>query len=128
MPRWLCLAIGAVVGVTIIVGSLLPRGLHLLPWYMPGLTHVLAYGSMAFLLAIAAGREWQWAVLMGLTGLGVGIEVAQHLVPLREAHLTDALLNLGGICVGLVMAEIVRWAYLAATGRLSGRPVAGSGE
>jgi len=101
----------------IAVGSLIPDAWrwvswHQPSWHQPALTHVTAYGVLAALLHLALGHcsyaFWRAVIVTALFGLGV--ELAQWLVPVREPALTDGLSNVLGAFIGAGVVETVqRW-------------------
>jgi VanZ family protein len=62
--------------------------------------HVVYFGLL-WLLARRAGFAAGWCLALALLGFGVGIEVAQHLVPTgRSASLSDVAADVLGILLG----------------------------
>lgn len=73
--------------------------------------HLLAFGSLAFAGVWALWqrpRQWIWLAL-ALLAYGVGIEIAQHFLPPREADAMDVLADSAGIALGLLAA----WPFTA---------------
>jgi len=68
--------------------------------------HLLAFGALAFAGVWAQWRQprqW-WRLVAALLAYGIGIEIAQHFLPPREADPMDVLADSMGIIVGLLVA------------------------
>lgn len=77
--------------------------------------HLLAFGSLAFSGVWALWREprhW-WRLAAVLLAYGVGIEIAQGLLPPRSADAADVLADGVGIAIGLLAA----WPFAVMTRR-----------
>ena len=97
------LVLGAFAGglLTIVILSLLPKGIIHFPWYLQDFGHALAYGLMALILTLEIKQFRQlsiWLVLLGF--LSLGLEVSQLLVSGRTASVIDFLLGLLGLVLG----------------------------
>lgn len=103
-PLWRALLLALLIAIT---------WLALSPAPPPGMdtgwdkaNHLLAFGSLAFSAAWAfwpRPRLWGWLVL-ALMAYGVGIELAQSLLPPRSADWRDVLADALGIASGLLAA------------------------
>ena len=72
------------------------------------LVHAAVFGLLAGLaLAAAPNRRWLLLNLSALAGLGALIEVAQYLLPDRDASLVDLASDLAGIAMGAWAARHV---------------------
>lgn len=71
------------------------------------LWHVLAFGFLGLTSALTCrnGRRLL-TVILGLVVFGLGIELAQFIMPDRSADLGDIIANLLGISSGLALAVI----------------------
>ena len=77
--------------------------------------HALAFAALAFSSVWALWqrpRQWVWLVL-ALVGYGIAIEIAQGLLPPREADWRDVLADSLGIALGLAAA----WPITASAAR-----------
>ncbi len=72
--------------------------------------HLLAFGSLAWVSVQAYWRQpRQWLQLLGvLLAYGIGIEIAQHFLPPREADWQDVVADMLGALVGLGAAALTR--------------------
>jgi len=103
------LCVVALVGIAL--GSLLPAGLHVLPWHAPQWTHVLVYAGLAVLvhLAFGFGRRSLLLTVLVVGGAGLVLELGQAFVPVREFSLQDAALNFFGALIGVLVFELMAW-------------------
>jgi len=75
--------------------------------------HLVQYGILGYLCASAASTTFKGAagfalvIFLGL-GIGLGDELIQGLLPSRVFDWWDVSYNLGGICVGLLIFQIVK--------------------
>lgn len=67
--------------------------------------NVLMFVPLGFLLTLLLPRPWQ-GVLLAL-GLSVAAEVAQIIIPSRQASLRDVLANVLGASIGAALAALV---------------------
>jgi len=98
------------------VVSVLPSGTGpLAGWDMAispvlqNLLHVPAYGLLVWLVAKAmgVGRVWQLALAaVACAAFGGLLECAQAAIPGRFGSLTDTLLNVGGVFIGVVVVRL----------------------
>lgn len=92
------------------LGSLLPAGARLLPWYAPQPTHVLVYAIFALGVRLALRRSRRpvlWTLFV-VGGIGLLLELAQIFVPARQFTLPDAALNLVGTVLGVMIFEGIK--------------------
>ena len=89
----------------IVLGSLLPAGARLLPWYSPQSMHVLVYAGFAILVraTFRFGRRPVIRTVLIAGGAGLLLEFAQAFTPVREFSLQDAALNFLGALIGVVI-------------------------
>ena len=103
--RWLWVAAFVVV---------LFAGLRAQPWPQPlhqfdKLLHFSAFLGLTGLFLLARPGRWQWWGLVAIALFGLGIEYGQGLLlERRHASLADALANLVGILVALVLVSLWR--------------------
>ena len=77
----------------------------------PDLLHCLAFALLTLLVRWA---RWPWRSRLAITTLvlyGLGTELAQAVIPGRNAAVLDAAANVLGIVMGLTVSEMVarRW-------------------
>lgn len=72
--------------------------------------HVLAFAALAFGLRRYWGLSW-WLVAAGLTGYGVGIELAQSFIPNRVASWGDVVADVAGIVGGEGIFFVYRFLF-----------------
>ncbi|MGB5209868.1 MAG: VanZ family protein [Gammaproteobacteria bacterium] len=70
------------------------------------LGHVSAYATLAFWFSGLYPRKRFWLILLALFAFGVMIEVLQGLGGHRHAEYYDALANLAGIAIGLLLGSV----------------------
>jgi len=121
--RWIAVVI---VLLALLIGSLLPGGMPLMPdgWLsLPGgvvlrpgaisppMKHFLAFGLLAFFLVLALEADWRRAGLVagGLAALGLVIELVQIPIPDRSFLWIDAAASAVGAVGGVVMGVFARW-------------------
>ena len=93
-------------------GTLLPGTGKPFGFYMPQLTHLVAFSLLGVLTwsALQPRGAARWAVAGGLLIAALGTEIAQIWVPRREAVLQDGLLNLIGVGLGAGLAALlIHW-------------------
>ena len=98
---WLGLWIGAIVGVVVL--SLVPPPDMDLPSGADKVEHFIAYFVLAAsaVQLFASARALLW-IAVGIVGLGVGLEVAQHLATTtRTMDQGDAWADLAGVVAGM---------------------------
>jgi len=107
--RW---CVVAIVLVALLVGSLLPGNVVLLPFEIhPPVKHLVVYGLLGVLLVLALKADWKQALVVGiaLTVLGFLFEVAQIPIPDRSFMWIDAGASAIGAVLGAVFGLFVRW-------------------
>ena len=121
--RWVAVVI---VLLALLIGSLLPGGMPLmpegrisLPWGIvvfpgaisPPIKHLLAFGLLAFFLVLALEANWRRAgwVACGLAVMGLVIEVVQIPIPDRTFLWIDAGASAAGALGGVMMGVFARW-------------------
>lgn len=116
-PR-LWLALGAVLLVVVVAGSLLPaRELPPVPFDgFDKVQHLLGYALLStYAVNLFARMRLQALCAAGLVAMGVGLEFAQAaLTASRQADPADALFNTLGVLAGLVLAatpvaRVLQW-------------------
>ncbi|MFN3303806.1 MAG: VanZ family protein [Roseateles sp.] len=103
-PLWRALLLALLVVITWLALSPKPPEAMNTGWDKAN--HLLAFGCLAFAATWAIWprpRLWGWLVL-ALLAYGVGIELAQSLLPPRSADWRDVLADALGIAVGLLAA------------------------
>lgn len=68
--------------------------------------HVLAYTILMWWFAVGHMPARWGIIVLGLSVLGLGLEVGQSLTPYREASIADELANVCGIALGYWMARL----------------------
>jgi len=121
--RWIAVVI---VLLALLIGSLLPGGMPLMPSsgvslpggvvlrpgaISPPMKHFLAFGLLAFFLVLALEADWRRAGLVagGLAALGLVIELVQIPIPDRSFLWIDAGASAVGAVGGVVMGVFARW-------------------
>ena len=106
---WVWLA--GVVLVVVLVGSLVPGDITVVPFDLPDQKHFFAYLLLGFLFAWALRANWWQAVLIaiGLALIGFGVELAQDLIPKRYFRWVDVRANGLGAVTGVVLGWVARW-------------------
>jgi VanZ family protein len=95
--------------LAVAVGSLLPasspeiRAISALP-VSDKVIHFSGYMVVAFLAVCAEGRARAWKLCAGLVAMGIALEFLQELVPGRSSEVLDAVADLGGVLLGLLLA------------------------
>ena len=90
-----CIFIAAV--LLIIHESLIPAGNNSAPNNWDKIVHFIAYFVLSVLALLAFPRARLLPIIAGLTLLGVGIEIAQAMMPFgRSGSLADAIANMLG--------------------------------
>jgi VanZ family protein len=103
-PLWRLLLLGLLLAITWLALSPAPPRAMSTGWDKAN--HLLAFGSLAFAAVWAVWprpARWGWLVL-ALLAYGLGIEVAQGLLPPREADWHDVVADALGIALGLLAA------------------------
>ncbi|KAA9106488.1 VanZ family protein [Microbacterium rhizomatis] len=67
--------------------------------------NILAFVPLGFLLTLLLPRPWQGFLLA--LGLSVGAELAQIVIPSRQASLRDVLANALGAAIGAALAWLI---------------------
>jgi VanZ family protein len=104
--RTLWWSVGIALLLVITALSLLPiRGPDLDLPNSDKLNHALAYLVLMLYFGQLVGVNWRRrsAVVIGLLGYGIAIELLQALLPLRVAELADLAANVTGIAIGLLL-------------------------
>lgn len=93
----------------IVLGSLLPAGARLLPWYAPQWMHVFVYAAFAILVraTFRFGRRPVLKTVLIAGGAGLLLELAQAFTPVRELSVEDAALNFLGALIGVLAFGVV---------------------
>ena len=121
--RW---TVVGVVLVGLLVGSLLPGGVSVMPERLislpggivlltgsisPPMKHLIAFGLLGFSLVLALEGDWRRAGLVagGLAMMGLVIELVQISIPERTFLWIDAGASAVGAVGGAVVAGFVRW-------------------
>ena len=78
------------------------------PWDISEWTHFLIFVWLGLLLWLARADLRGWRAWGLVTVLAVAAELAQGLAPEREPRVDDALLNLAGGMVGILLGIMVR--------------------
>lgn len=92
-----------------IIGSLTPQLAPPQQYHLDKVVHFFGYGALAFLPALLISNKRYLAMLaIALMGFGVGIELAQELVPGRDGTIGDAITNSIGVIIGIVAAIATR--------------------
>jgi hypothetical protein len=102
--RWR--AIGWVLLIAIVVGSLLPLGRHAGLGGLDKLEHFAGYGLLMFWFAALhapARRPW---IAVGLVALGAALELAQGATGWRRADSLDLAAGVLGIACGWLLARL----------------------
>lgn len=106
-------ALGMLLVVAVIVGSLLPLRAVAGVGVDDKVQHLLAYAAMALWFGgLLAPQRYLWLGLL-LLALGLAIEVVQGAMGLgREASVGDVIADAGGVAAGLAlcMAGLRHWA------------------
>ncbi|MBI4774033.1 MAG: VanZ family protein [Deltaproteobacteria bacterium] len=77
--------------------------------YEDKIEHVIAYGWLALLSAMAAkGKKSILAAVLGLIVLGMALEYAQTFIPRRMFSPDDMLANVFGVFVGVALGMYVK--------------------
>ncbi len=89
---------------------------HLAAYFVLGTITLAAYRS-------PHRRFW---LLLGAVAMGVGLELAQDLVPRRQASLLDALANAGGVGLAALLTtrlfSAARWPWRSRSASRRARP------
>ena len=100
-----CLTIAAL--LTVLVMSLRPSAITGGPANIDKVLHLVAYGVLAGLARLGWPKLWGGTIFLGLAVFGIGIEIAQHLMPLgRTGSLADTAANLLGTALALIFFHI----------------------
>ena len=104
---WL-LVIAMLAMAAVLVASLLPGGLGWAPIRPPVLAHFVAYFALSALMTLwLGGRLVQaLAIALGLSILGLGIELVQIQIPKRSFLWLDGLFNFAGALAGALSAVL----------------------
>ena len=96
--------------LVVLVGSLVPGYVTVVPFDLPDQKHFLAYACLGFLFVMALRANWWQAVLvaLGLALIGFGVELAQELIPKRYFRWVDVRANGFGAVVGAFVGWGVR--------------------
>ena len=85
--------------------------------YDDKIAHGLVYSTLMFWFALVRAPEHWRRLALAIFALGLGLEVAQALLPYRTASLADAVANGLGVALGAVTA----WLFTRAGGTGPGR-------
>lgn len=109
MARQLWLSIGLLLAITVFIGSLLPpsstgqggfplndKAIHLIAYFILSAWFILAYSNI---------KKRQNIVIL-LVLLGFSIEVIQWKISYRSGSSLDMLMNVIGIILGLLVADV----------------------
>ena len=94
--------------VTVLIMSLRPAVDMGGPVHVDKIMHLGAYGVLAGLARLGWPELWGGTIFLGLGFFGIGIEIAQHLMPLgRMGSLADTTANLLGAALALIFFHII---------------------
>lgn len=118
---WVWLA--GLVLVAVLVGSLVPGNMTVVPFDLPDQKHFLAYACLGFLFVMALRVCWWQAILVaaGLALLGLGVELLQELIPKREFRWVDVRAN----GLGAITGAAIGWVVVFAVARIKRKGSAG---
>jgi len=119
-PSQLCIAMSIsenmtrIIQVLAIIATLIVISLSLQPSLPSGsvpnadkIMHLLAYAVLAALTRLGWRRIWGGWIVIGFIGLGVGLEIGQHLMALgRTASFADAIANSVGAVLAVTLYHI----------------------
>lgn len=111
--KHLWLTASALLVVLVVYGSLSPAAALPVPGGVDKVEHFAAYLFLAVWFTALYPRTSYWRVVAGLLGLGLALEVLQHLMQLgRSAELPDMVANAAGVLLGygLAVAATGDWA------------------
>ncbi len=99
-------ALGAVICLLALYPNLHLAVLQALKDAIEPLGHTVAFAA----LTVVGAMTWRltWALIAGLSGLAVSLELAQFLSPGREPDLVQVAGSLAGISLGLILARLWR--------------------
>lgn len=93
--------------MTVLVMSLRPAVDMGGPAHMDKVVHLGAYGVLAGLARLGWPKLWDGSIFLGLALFGIGIEIAQHLMPLgRTGSFADTGANLLGAALALIFFHL----------------------
>ena len=97
--------------VAVLIGSLAPGHVTVVPFDLPDQKHFLAYAVLGFLFVMAFQANWWQALLvvLGLALIGFGVELAQDVIPKRYFRWVDVRANGLGAVTGTVIGWGVVW-------------------
>ena len=113
--RWLALTLALVAAITALSLTALPGGDGGVVARTDKLQHLIAYGALAFPIAVGRPRGWI-AILAGLALWSGAIELIQPLVG-RKMHRVDLAANVVGLAFGVAAAWGLRRVVRAASVR-----------
>ncbi len=95
--------------VVVLVGSLAPGYVTVVPFDLPDQKHFLAYLVLGFLFVVALGKGWVsvLVVAIGLTLMGFAVELLQDVIPGRYFRWVDVRAN----GVGAVVGVFLGWSF-----------------
>lgn len=102
-PPWLLFAV-SVLGV-IVFATLCPIGWRPRLFANPDLERFAAFAALGFAAKLAFPRK-DYLTLPGLVLLAIGLELAQRLVPGRDARLMDGLVKTFGVLAGVPLGQV----------------------
>ncbi len=76
-----------------------------LPW-VDKLYHAAAFGQLMWWFAVGSPRDRWPAIALRVLGFGIGIELAQGVVPYRSASIADAVADAVGVFIAALVARI----------------------
>jgi VanZ family protein len=98
-------ASSVLVVAVVIVASLVPGSAGPDTGQLDKLGHFLAYAALAAWFGGIFARDRYWAIALGLTLLGIGLEVLQELVATnRTGDPNDVAANVVGLLAGLALS------------------------
>jgi VanZ family protein len=94
--------------ITVLIMSLRPAVDMGGPAHIDKVAHLGAYGVLAGLARLGWPKLWGGSIFLGLALFGIGIEIAQHLMPLgRTGSLADTATNLLGAALALTFFHVI---------------------
>ncbi|NBA98239.1 VanZ family protein [Pseudomonas sp. R5(2019)] len=107
LPFWIRASIFIVVSLVLLDAGLRPQPIPQVFEQEDKIHHLVGFMVLSFTCVLAFPRiRLRWVALSCLT-VGIAIEAAQELMPLRTASPYDMLANSAGVLLGAMMA--LRW-------------------
>ncbi len=105
--------IAAATVFAVLLGSLVPGGVRLVPFDLPDQKHFFAYALMALLLVLARGHRLKRAaaIAAALSAMGLAIELLQSVIPGRSFYWEDVGANALGALVGAAAGWMLRYFF-----------------